>query len=124
MQAGFQNSFRGSQELSDPRSVHFLIGFCDGRTSPEATNVAQSLKSTGFTLSILGVGTTDGAPIPFKTGGFVTDNRGKIAIPQLEEKDLQVLARIGGGKYARITDNDDDLDLDVGTKKSYATTNK
>ena len=91
-------------------TVGKILLITDGGTSPEATNVAQSLKSTGFTLSILGVGTTDGAPIPYKTGGFVTDNRGKIAIPQLEEKALQALARIGGGKYARITDNDDDLD--------------
>lgn len=90
-------------------SIGKILLITDGGSSPEATSVAQSLKGKGFTLSILGVGTVDGAPIPLKMGGFVTDNRGNIAIPKLEEKGLQILAETGGGDYARITDNDSDL---------------
>jgi Ca-activated chloride channel family protein len=40
----------------------------------------------------------------------VTDNRGQIAVPKLEERGLRALAGIGGGRYARISTDDRDLD--------------
>jgi Ca-activated chloride channel family protein len=40
----------------------------------------------------------------------VTDNRGQIAVPRLEERGLRSLAGIGGGRYARISTDDRDLD--------------
>jgi len=82
----------------------------DGGSSPAADNAARELKSSGYSLSILGVGTTEGAPIPRVSGGFVTDNRGQIAVPKLEERGLRTLAGIGGGRYARISTDDSDLD--------------
>jgi Ca-activated chloride channel family protein len=83
----------------------------DGGSSPAAEAAARELKAAGYTLSILGVGTTEGAPIPRVTGGFVTDNRGKIAVPRLEERGLRTLSGIGGGRYSRITADDRDLDV-------------
>jgi Ca-activated chloride channel family protein len=82
----------------------------DGGSSPAADDAARDLKSAGYALSVLGVGTTEGAPIPRVTGGFVTDNRGQIAVPRLEERGLRSLADIGGGRYARLTADDSDLD--------------
>jgi len=83
----------------------------DGGSSPAADAAARELKAAGYTLSILGVGTTEGAPIPRVTGGFVTDNRGKIAVPRLEERGLRTLAGIGGGRYAQISADNRDLDV-------------
>jgi len=82
----------------------------DGGSSPAADDAARELKSSGYSLSVLGVGTTEGAPIPRVSGGFVTDNRGRIAVPKLEERGLRTLAGIGGGRYARISTDDSDLD--------------
>ena len=82
----------------------------DGGSSPAASARARELKNAGYSLSILGVGTTEGAPIPRKTGGFVTDNRGRIAVPRLEVSGLRKLAGSGGGRYATITANNRDLD--------------
>ncbi len=82
----------------------------DGGSSPAADDAARELKSSGYSLSILGVGTTEGAPIPRVSGGFVTDNRGQIAVPKLEERGLRTLAGIGGGRYARISTDVSDLD--------------
>jgi Ca-activated chloride channel family protein len=61
-------------------------------------------------LSILGVGTADGAPIPRASGGFVTDNRGKIAVPRLEIAGLESLAAAGDGRFAQLTADNRDLD--------------
>ena len=35
----------------------------------------------GYSLSILGVGTTDGAPIALPEGGFLKDEQGTIVVP-------------------------------------------
>ncbi len=58
----------------------------DGGSSAAAEKVARDIKSAGYSVSVLGVGTREGAPIPRASGGFVTDNRGKIAVPRLEER--------------------------------------
>ncbi len=82
----------------------------DGGTSPAAERAARDLYSAGYSLSVLGVGTADGAPIPRAAGGFVTDSRGRIAVPRLEEAGLKKLAAAGGGRYATMTPDGRDLD--------------
>jgi Ca-activated chloride channel family protein len=101
------------QQLLDQASAGFgeVLLITDGGSSPAADDAARDLKSSGYSLSILGVGTTEGAPIPRASGGFVTDNRGQIAVPRLEERGLRSLAGIGGGRYARISTDDRDLDI-------------
>jgi Ca-activated chloride channel family protein len=82
----------------------------DGGSSPAAERAARDLKAAGYTLSILGVGTREGAPIPRMAGGFVTDNRGAIAVARLEERGLRDLATAGGGRFAVLSSDDSDLD--------------
>jgi len=82
----------------------------DGGTSPAAERAAEELHDAGYTLSILGVGTTEGAPIPRAGGGFVTDRSGNIAVPRLESNGLRQLAAAGGGRYAVMTSDDKDID--------------
>ena len=82
----------------------------DGGGSPAAERAARELRGAGFALSILGVGTREGAPIPRLSGGFVTDNRGKLAVARLEERGLRDLAAAGGGRFAVLSTDDSDLD--------------
>jgi len=63
----------------------------------------------GYTLSILGVGTADGAPIALPEGGFLKDEQGTIVIPKLNTGDLAKLAQTGKGVYQTITANDADI---------------
>jgi len=83
----------------------------DGGSSPAAERVARDLNSAAYTLSVLGIGTTEGAPIPRVTGGFVTDRAGQIAVARLEENSLRALAVAGGGRYATLTSDNRDLDF-------------
>jgi len=87
-----------------------ILLITDGGSSPAAERVARDLRGSGYTLSVLGVGTEDGAPIPRQTGGFVTDQAGRIAVPRLEESGLKKLAAAGGGRYARISADSRDID--------------
>jgi Ca-activated chloride channel family protein len=103
---------RKGLSLLEQASVGYgeVLLITDGGSSPAAEKAARDLKSAGFTLSILGVGTREGAPIPRLAGGFVTDNRGAIAVARLEERGLRDLATAGGGRFAVLSSDDSDLD--------------
>lgn len=87
-----------------------VLLIADGGASPQAERAARELRDAGYTLSVLGAGTEDGAPIPRPDGGFVTDRSGRIAIPRLETAPLEKLAAAGGGRYAAMTTDESDID--------------
>ena len=67
----------------------------------------KKLFSQGHRLSILGVGTTEGGPIPLD-GGFLLDNQGAIVVPKLYPAKLQQYALTGGGLYTGLSAGDSD----------------
>lgn len=87
-----------------------ILLITDGGYSRAAAEAAEALQDAGYTLSVLGVGTLDGAPVPRGGGGFVTDRGGQIVVPKLDPGGLQELAAAGGGRYAALTADDEDLD--------------
>jgi Ca-activated chloride channel family protein len=103
---------RKGQSLLEQAGVGYgeVLLITDGGSSPAAKEAARDLRDAGFTLSVLGVGTREGAPIPRLSGGFVTDNRGNIAVARLEERGLQELADAGGGRFAVLSPDDGDID--------------
>lgn len=62
-----------------------------------------------FRLSVLGIGTAEGAPIPLQNGGFAKDNTGAIVIPRLDTATLGSLASGLGGRYSGLTADDKDI---------------
>jgi Ca-activated chloride channel family protein len=79
----------------------------DETNGDKALSVAKNLDN--YSLSILGVGTNDGAPIALPEGGFLKDKQGRIVIPKLNTSDLENLATAGKGAYQAITANDSDI---------------
>jgi Ca-activated chloride channel family protein len=72
---------------------------------------ATALRVQGLRVSVLGVGTPEGAPIPLAQGGLLEDGRGGIVMARLDETPLRELARRGGGRYAGLRVDDADLDV-------------
>jgi len=62
-----------------------------------------------FRLSVLGVGTETGGPIPLPSGGFLKDAEGSIVIASLSIGPLQTLVNKGGGVFKMMSANDDDV---------------
>lgn len=87
-----------------------MLLITDGGTSPAAERAAEDLRASGYSLSILGVGTSNGAPIPRGGGGFVTDSSGNIVVPKIETAGLESLAAAGGGRFAALSADDSDVD--------------
>jgi Ca-activated chloride channel homolog len=92
-------------------AVGEILLVTDGGASPAAERAARDLRESGYTLSVMGVGTAEGAPIPRMSGGFVTDQSGRIAVPRLDEHALRALATAGGGRFAMLSTDDRDLDV-------------
>lgn len=78
--------------------------------SLENSSVLDSAKKlSGYRLSVLGIGTTEGAPIALSEGGFVKDESGQILIPKLQTTALSELASAGFGHFQMMTNDDSDV---------------
>ena len=86
-----------------------VLAITDGvdGSPPEALQGAvAALRRKGGRLSLLGVGTPQGAPIPQPGGGFVKDASGAIVVAKLDPGAITAVARAGGG-IARFLSPDD-----------------
>lgn len=86
-----------------------ILLITDGVDLGRAQPVAEALRRQGFPLSVLGVGTPQGAPIPLHKGGFLYAGDGSIVISRLDPTQLTRLARAGGGRYRSLTADDSDI---------------
>ena len=96
-----------------------LLLITDGNAEAATLETMKQMARKGRKISILGVGTEDGAPIPEK-GGFVKDDTGAIVVPKLDPGSLQAAARVAGGRYAEVSLDDHDLDYLLGSPDTSA----
>lgn len=76
---------------------------------PEAQRQLQRARPAGVRVSILGVGTTEGAPIP-GAAGHLRDNQDRVQIARLNRQELQSLADSLGGRYTDLQPDSSDID--------------
>ncbi len=84
-----------------------LLLVTDSVMAEEIDSIIKTLG--GYRLSVLGVGTAEGAPIGLPEGGFLKDEAGQIVTPKLPSAALQQLASAAGGVFQAISDNDNDI---------------
>jgi Ca-activated chloride channel family protein len=87
-----------------------ILLITDALPSEQSVEVAEELRASGFSTSVLAVGTREGAPIPEAGGGFLTDEAGQVVVPQVDAAALERLAAAGGGRFASLRADDRDLD--------------
>ena len=88
-----------------------IVLITDG-VEPEAQREILDTLQSGVRLSILGIGTSEGAPIPDEGGGFLRNSRNEIVIARLNRAELAGLAQTAGGIYVDLqADNSDILSL-------------
>ena len=75
----------------------------------DVDRIGRLLKGKRIVLTVLGVGTGDGGPIPLSDGGFLKDSDDNIVVPRLNSPVLKELARKNGGLYREITLDDTDI---------------
>ncbi|MGB0459056.1 MAG: VWA domain-containing protein [Porticoccaceae bacterium] len=86
-----------------------LLLITDGVDRSAFRDISSQLSEATVRLHVLGVGTSQGAPIPLGNGGFVKDQNDSIILPRLDPSSLKQLANLGNGRYFSITNNDSDV---------------
>lgn len=83
------------------------------RDIAESQNIARQHRYA-FPISVLGVGTAEGAPIPgtklTRDGGYLKDATGTIIVPGVDFDGLTDFANLAGGRFAQMSLIDTDLD--------------
>lgn len=98
------------QLLADSSVSHGrLLLLTDEVEAADGAAVTRLLRGKEVTLSVLGVGTATGGPIPKGDGGFLQDGQGRIVVPRLESGELRRLAADNGGRYRELTLDDGDF---------------
>ena len=92
-----------------------------------AVEAAEAAKKNGMRVYVLGVGSTQGAPIPVPgTGNYMQDNTGNTVMSALNEDMCKQVAQSGGGAYIHVENNSAaqeqlDNELDKLAKKETST---
>ena len=75
-----------------------------GAVDDGAMEAITTLKTMGYRISVEGVGTLEGAPIPLPGGGFKKSPSGGLEMARLDLKGLWSMAQAGGGLYRTLDD--------------------
>jgi Ca-activated chloride channel homolog len=86
-----------------------IVLIADSMSGNAASSAARA-RSQGVTVSVLGIGSVDGAPVALPQGGFLKDSDGRIVLPRLDIAVLTALANAGGGRYVSFAPDAKDLD--------------
>jgi Ca-activated chloride channel homolog len=97
------------------RKSKLLVLFTDGEDfSRNLHGIKQEAIDAHLSIFTIGVGTPEGAPVPLfdqhgNSIGHQKDAKGGVVISRLNEDVLHALSQDAGGRYIRVTDNDDDI---------------
>ncbi len=94
-----------------------------------AEDAAREANKEGIRIYTIGVGTSQGGPVPIirngQTVGYKTDKKGQQIISKLHADILRKIAQAGGGRYLEIHQVDELVDhlqrLEKGTFEGYET---
>lgn len=86
-----------------------ILWITDDIEPDQAKTLVSELRTAALTVTILGVGTESGAPIPLGNGGFLRDAANNIVVPSLPQKRLEQVAADLGGYFSLLTFDDSDI---------------
>jgi Ca-activated chloride channel family protein len=86
-----------------------IFWITDGVANQQMKEISEIFNDSMFRLSVLGVGTEEGAPIQLVNGELLKDSRGAIVVPKLTVNNLKSLSRSSGGRYAPMQSDDSDI---------------
>jgi Ca-activated chloride channel homolog len=73
-----------------------------------ARAAARKALASSVRVSVLGVGTEQGAPVTQPDGSFLRDDQGNMVVARRNDADLRALAQAGGGRYVAMSEDSSD----------------
>ncbi len=97
-------------------TVGEVVLVTDGMKGPRTRDTAEALAGRGIRVSVLAVGTGEGAPVPLAEGGFLKGRGGEIVVPRVDMAALRAVAAAGGGRFSTVTADAADVDWLLGAR--------
>jgi Ca-activated chloride channel homolog len=85
-----------------------LVLITDGADT-DAQAAARKALAAGVQVSVLGIGTEQGAPVTQADGSFLRDDQGNLIVARRDDENLRVLAQAGGGIYVPMSEGGGDI---------------
>lgn len=91
---------------SNEKSKKTILLVTDGENHEGGVEEAiEEAKKEGILINVIGVGTTEGGPIPLQEKGqYLTDETGNMVITKLNEQMCESLSQLSGGAYIHAVD--------------------
>ena len=118
---------RGAALIRDAKVGGGSLVLITDTADADAQQAARQARAAGVRVSVLGVGTAHGGPVPLPEGGFLRDAQGQVALAARDDAALGALAAAGGGRYVPMRDDHADIDAlqgELRTGQSTSTTDQ
>lgn len=101
---------RSVRMIEDAKAGHGEVVLITDSVDKSAIEAARKASAAGISVSVLGVGTPQGAPIPLSDGGFMRGEHGAVRMARRDDDMLQALAAAGDGRFEIMRDDHADVD--------------
>jgi len=98
-----------------------IVVFTDSRIDDADVAAAKAAYDSGYTVSVIGVGTVSGAPLRNAEGEFIRDASGSLVIPKVDAAELREFASAGGGVSRLVSRGTVDINSVIELSKIIAT---
>lgn len=100
------------QLMDEAAAVNGRILLLTAGVSSEQNNALRdALSGAPYPLHIIGVGTTQGAPIPAANGEFLRDSNGQMVVSVMDRDNLMTLSGLLNGRYQDVSVDNSDLEF-------------
>jgi Ca-activated chloride channel family protein len=100
---------RGVALIHDANAGAGSLVLITDQADAAADVAARKANAAGVRVSVLGVGTPQGGPVPQADGGFLHDAQGHMVLAGRDDAALTRLATAGGGRYVPMTADPSDI---------------
>jgi Ca-activated chloride channel family protein len=101
---------RGVALIQDAKASGGSLVLITDQADAAAIAAARKANAAGVRVSVLGVGTPQGGPVPLSEGGFLHDAQGHMSLARRDDAALGAVAAAGGGHYVAMTADHRDVD--------------
>jgi Ca-activated chloride channel family protein len=109
---------RGAALIRDAKVGGGSLVLITDQADAQAQQAARQVRADGVRVSVLGIGTPHGAPVPLADGGFLRDARGDVTMAGRDDAALAALAAAGGGQYVPMREDRADVQALAGQLRS------
>ena len=100
---------QGVQLIRDAKVSNGSLVLITDDADAAAQAAARKALTSGVRVSVLGIGTEQGAPVPQVDGSFLRDEQSNMVVARRNDANLRALAQAGGGRYVAMSEDGNDI---------------